>query len=338
MDSIKVTIVIPVYKVEKFISRCLQSILNQTMTKGVECLIIDDCSPDKSMDIVYDQLKKNKSDIEFRIIRNKQNMGIAYVRDLGIIESRGKYLTYIDSDDYCEPDTIEAMYALAEKEDAEMVIADYYVHTDELVTYHKQEVPASWEDRLRANLTDELKGFLWNKLIKKELYTKNKIRYFKNINFGEDFLIALQIFYYVKNVSHLNKACIHYMQDNLNSYSRNISKKSLEDIRKYEKIFLDFMQEKELKVKMQDEITFIRLRNLNQLIFKSKGKLQKEWTNPYKDLCIKDLIKNKSLIPSVYWRIALAAFICGSLPVYNIMRSFWCLLRNKQAKQFTFFQ
>lgn len=338
MNSIKVTIVIPVYKVEKFIARCLQSILNQTMTQGVECLIIDDCSPDKSMDIVYSLINQSSSNLIFRIIRNKQNMGIAYVRDLGIIESRGKYLTYIDSDDYCEPNTIEAMYTLAEKENAEMIIADYYVHTNNLITYHKQEVPSSWEDRLKANLSDELKGFLWNKLIKKDLYIKNNIRYVKNINFGEDFLISLQIFYYAQKVSHLNKACIHYMQDNLNSYSRNISKNSLEDIRKHEKIFLDFIQEKKLNEKMQDEITLIRLRNLIQLIFRSKGKLQKEWTYSYKDISIKDLIKNKSLLPSLYWRIALGAFICGALPIYNIMRFFWCLIRKSQAKQITIYQ
>ncbi|MBS6468261.1 MAG: glycosyltransferase family 2 protein [Bacteroides sp.] len=334
MVPIKISIVIPIYNVEKYVERCLNSVINQTMTEGVECLIIDDCSPDKSMDIVMDIIQRNRhSNMQFRILRNEQNKGIAYVRNLGIIESRGEYLTYLDSDDYCEPYTLEAMYNLAEKNNADMVIADYYVHSNSNIEYCKQSVPLNWIERFRANLSDDLKGFLWNKLVRKSLYINNNISYLAGINFGEDFLISLKLFYYSKNVSHLMKPCVHYMQDNLGSYSRSLSKRSLEDIIACEKELMDFLEERSLTQSVKDEVNMIRLRNLNQLIFRTTGKLQREWVLPYRNLGVSAISKNKNLIPSLYWRIALSCYFCGSLFLYNQMRSLWRLLRKKQSQR-----
>lgn len=339
MSPIKITIVIPIYNVEKYIARCLESVINQTMTEGVECLIINDCTPDNSMDIVQDMIRNCHCNITFRIIHNKQNRGIAYVRNLGIIESRGEYLTYLDGDDYCEHYTLEEMYNLAQKEKAEMVIADYYVHErNNIINYCHQAVPENWEERFKANLSDELKGFLWNKLIRKDFYIRNNINYIQNINFGEDFLIALQIFYYAKKVVHLNKGCVHYMQDNINSYSRSLSRKSLEDIIKCENILYNFLDKHSLTNLVKDEVELIQLRNLNQLIFRSSGNLQRKWTNPYKNMKLSTLIRHKSIIPGLYWKIAISFYIFGSLPLYNIMRNLWRFLRKEQAKRIPIYQ
>ena len=165
----KVSIIIPVYNVEKYISRCLNSVINQTMTEGVECIIIDDCTPDNSMDIIEQILKDYNGGIQFQIIHNKNNRGIAAVRNMGLLQAKGDYISYIDSDDYCEPNMIEEMYMLAIQKNADMVISDYYVHTSHQVSYIHQFVPNTWEECFRANLSDRLKGFLWNKLIKREL-------------------------------------------------------------------------------------------------------------------------------------------------------------------------
>lgn len=251
---------------------------------------------------------------------------------MGLLQAKGDYISYIDSDDYCEPNMIEEMYMLAMQKNADMVISDYYVHTSHQVSYIHQFVPNTWEECFRANLSDRLKGFLWNKLIKRELYFANNIFYKNGVNYGEDFLISLQLFYYAQKIVHIPQAFLHYMQDNLGSYSRAISRHSLENIRECEKYLYSFLEEKKILSRFSDEIDMIRLRNLIQLLFRTSGKLQSEWMEPYRDLKIKVVIKNKDLLPSLYWRTAVIFALMGMLPIYNGMRNIWRILRPEQAK------
>ena len=277
-------------------------------------------------------LKDYNGGIQFQIIHNKNNRGIAAVRNMGLLQAKGDYISYIDSDDYCEPNMIEEMYMLAMQKNADMVISDYYVHTSHQVSYIHQFVPNTWEECFRANLSDRLKGFLWNKLIKRELYFANNIFYKNGVNYGEDFLISLQLFYYAQKIVHIPQAFLHYMQDNLGSYSRAISRHSLENIRECEKYLYSFLEEKKILSRFSDEIDMIRLRNLIQLLFRTSGKLQSEWMEPYRDLKIKVVIKNKDLLPSLYWRTAVIFALMGMLPIYNGMRNIWRILRPEQAK------
>jgi len=145
-------------------------------------------------------------------------------------------------------------------------------------------------------------------------------------------LISLQLFYYAQKIVHIPQAFLHYMQDNLGSYSRAISRHSLENIRECEKYLYSFLEEKKILSRFSDEIDMIRLRNLIQLLFRSSGKLQFEWMEPYRDLKIKVVIKNKDLLPSLYWRIAVIFALMGMLPIYNGMRNIWRILRPEQAK------
>ena len=94
----EITVVMPVYKVEKYVSECLDSIINQTFD-CFECIIIDDCSPDNSMRLIEEKLAGYKGNISFRIVRNERNEGVSAARNKGIELSRGGYLFFIDSDD-----------------------------------------------------------------------------------------------------------------------------------------------------------------------------------------------------------------------------------------------
>ena len=91
----EITVVMPVYKVEKYVSECLDSIINQTFD-CFECIIIDDCSPDNSMRLIEEKLAGYKGNISFRIVRNERNEGVSAARNKGIELSRGGYLFFID--------------------------------------------------------------------------------------------------------------------------------------------------------------------------------------------------------------------------------------------------
>lgn len=334
----KISVIIPVYNVEKHVYRCIESIIKQTMTKDVECIIINDATPDRSIDIIKEVLLHYDGNISFRIINHETNKGLAAARETGMKYAKGDYVIHIDSDDFCEINMLKEMYNIAITNDADIVIADYWLQYKDHATYISQNIPSTNEEIFKANLEDKIKGYNWNKLIKKELYTKNNIKYIEGINYGEDFLIALQLFYYAKRVSHIPNAFLHYVQYNSNSYSQSLSRQSLENIIFCETYLINFLQERELLNKYKQQVDFIRLRNLCQLIFRSTGKLQKEWTKPYKNLKISTLKQNKELVPSLYWRIALSCFLCGSLSLYNAMRSTWRYLRRKQSKTIILYQ
>lgn len=102
-----ISVIIPVYNVERYVERCLLSIINQTYTESVECIVVNDCTPDNSMKIVEKLVADYKGSIQFKLLCHKHNRGLAAVRNTGINNAGGKYIVHVDSDDYCEPDMLE---------------------------------------------------------------------------------------------------------------------------------------------------------------------------------------------------------------------------------------
>ena len=120
----KISVLIPVYNVEKYVERCITSVLNQTMQEGVEVIIVNDCTPDRSMEIIREtlcvHLKKNGMTV--RIVEHKINRGSAAVRNTAMDYATGDYIIHIDSDDYVEPDLLEKMYSKAVERGSDIVI------------------------------------------------------------------------------------------------------------------------------------------------------------------------------------------------------------------------
>ena len=116
-----ISIIIPVYNVEKFIRQCLDSILSQSY-KNYEVILIDDKSKDSSLDIIREYEKKYSN---FFVIENKKNSGPGASRNKGIDKAKGEYIMFIDSDDYIEPNTLEDAFNAAKKYDADVVRYDF---------------------------------------------------------------------------------------------------------------------------------------------------------------------------------------------------------------------
>jgi glycosyltransferase involved in cell wall biosynthesis len=114
-----ISIIIPVYKVEKYLRRCLDSILAQTFT-NFECILVDDGSPDNCPYICDEYAKK---DNRITVI-HKENMGVAAARDSGLHKSVGKFIMYVDSDDWIEPNTLELLYKKQQETDADIVLGN----------------------------------------------------------------------------------------------------------------------------------------------------------------------------------------------------------------------
>ena len=120
----KVSVIVPIYKAEKYINRCIDSILAQTFTDW-ELLLIDDGSPDRSGEIC-DEYAEN--DPRIRVF-HKANGGVSSARQMGQEEAVGEYTIHVDPDDWVEPTMLEELYAKAEADDADMVICDFFLDT-----------------------------------------------------------------------------------------------------------------------------------------------------------------------------------------------------------------
>ena len=126
MEQPKVSVIIPVYGVEKYIEQCARSLFEQTMQEGIEFIFIDDCSPDRSIGILKEVLKEYPHrEPQVKIIRHSENQGSGGTRRTGVENATGEYVIHCDSDDWVEPDMYETLYRKAAKEDADIVGCDY---------------------------------------------------------------------------------------------------------------------------------------------------------------------------------------------------------------------
>lgn len=117
----KISVIVPVYNTEKYIKKCIRSIIEQTL-KEIEIIIVNDGSKDKSLEIIKDLMKQDR---RIKLI-NKENEGVSSARNSGIKMAKGKYIQFIDSDDWIEKEFLEKMYDFAEKENVDIVVSDYY--------------------------------------------------------------------------------------------------------------------------------------------------------------------------------------------------------------------
>ena len=117
---IKVSVIVPIYNVENYLKKCLDSIINQTL-KDIEIICINDCSTDSSKDIVLEYIQKDK---RIKLINHEENQGLGFARNTGFDNSSAEYISFIDSDDFISNDYIEHLYDTAVKYNADIVFTN----------------------------------------------------------------------------------------------------------------------------------------------------------------------------------------------------------------------
>lgn len=319
-----ISVIIPIYNVEAYIERCLLSVMNQTFTEGVECILVNDSTPDNSIKIAENLINKYKGNILFRIISHKYNRGIAASRNTGLYAATGTYILYIDSDDYIERTMLEEMYTKAINKQADIVIADYWESYPNNEIYQCQVVADTPKGCLPLIADKKIKAALWFKFVKRDLYIHHNLSFIEGKNYGEDVRMSFLLFYYAKSVTHIPQAFVHYIKYNSTSYSYHFSKKNqedsvanLNDLVSLLKNMNDFEQYKSSLYKMEMDLKF-------KLLLYSKGELQKKWNKLYKDAYIK--VFDTDL--SIFWKIAFIGTYFNLLCWFNLFRRIGRIIRK----------
>ena len=213
-----VSILVPVYGVEKYIERCARSIFEQTY-RNLDIVFVDDCTPDKSIEIlkrVLDDYPERKA--QTRIIRHAHNRGLSAARNTAVAAATGTFLTHVDSDDWIELNAVEELVKKQIETEAEIVTADF--------TIWKKDGKESfvWPDMdkdeyLKALLTNSCKSYIWGRLIKRALYIDNGISTKEGCNFQEDWQVLPRLAYNSLSIYLVHRQLYNYNLMNEHSFS-----------------------------------------------------------------------------------------------------------------------
>ncbi len=220
----KVSVIVPIYGVEKYIERCARSLFEQTLD-DIEYIFIDDCTKDASIKVLKSVLQEYpKRMLQTKIVTMPTNCGLAAVRRHGIQLASGDYIIHCDSDDWVDVNMYKSMYEKAIASNSDIVICDFF-STDGI---HHNPIKACYETSYDKAILKMLQGKgYWstcNKLISSKLY--EKIEYYPKANTGEDMVLIIQLMYYSCKISYIPCPFYYYMI-NESSIIRSKSKESI---------------------------------------------------------------------------------------------------------------
>lgn len=224
-----ISIIIPVYHVEQYIEDCLKSVVSQSYKGTFECILIDDCGTDASIEIAKHFINQYKGRVLFRILHHEKNQGQSAARNTGINAASGDYLLFLDSDDLLTPDCLETLTALAEGQ--KDVVCGAYESFDGYLYYwsdvYKLDNFTSNDNHEIVNLytSGKLYPMPWNKLVKKELITRDGI-YFKEGVIHEDDLWNLMVANHAQSFKSINKTTYYYRIRNNSTMTATSKRKS----------------------------------------------------------------------------------------------------------------
>lgn len=235
----KISVVIPVYKVEKYIGRCVRSLMEQTF-RDIEFLFVDDASPDRSMDIVREIVSSYNRDVRF--LKHAANKGLPSARNTGLGAATGDFIYHCDSDDWLEPAMLEKLSGAAVANDADFVYCDFYLSFAGSERYMPTpDYGSSIEALEKGFLAGQMKYNVWNKLVKRSLYLDNGICSPEEHCKGGEDLMMVKVLRMSKKCVRVPEALYHYNRANENAITKTRSKRHFDDIKANADDALDFL-------------------------------------------------------------------------------------------------
>lgn len=289
----KVSVIVPVYGVEKYIERCARSLFEQTLD-DIEYIFVDDCTPDRSIDILKAlieeyRLRFAEMNYTVRIERMPTNSGLPAVRRHGIQLATGDYIIHCDSDDWVDRDMYRLMYEKAVEDGAEAVICDYYIANE---TEEKSVIGVRGLSKqliIADILSDKIAGSVWNKMFARKLYD-NGITYPQG-NMAEDVVLSIQLLFWANKISYVNQPLYFYF-NNICSITKSRSKeKAISNFNAATdnaQLVLDFLKKNNVSDKLKNEINYFKYREkafLNP--FLKDYELYKKWKNVFPEVNFK---------------------------------------------------
>ncbi len=219
-QNVKVSILVPFYNVENYVGRCVESLFTQTY-KNIEYIFVNDCTPDRSMDVIYNYMQEYGVTDKCKMIVHTNNQGISASRNDCLDNMTGDYFLFIDSDDYIDNDMVELLVEAATKENADISGCGYIEEYADHSVEHPQKYTNDHNEMMRAITLLTIKGVMWKLLVRSSIVTEHKdeVRFIPDRNMVDDYLFCCQIFYYAQRFVGVNRCMYHWIQYNPNNYT-----------------------------------------------------------------------------------------------------------------------
>ena len=265
--SCSISLIVPVYNVEKYLARCLESLLNQTY-KDIEIICINDGSTDSS----YEILKEYSAKDARIVILNQSNQGISIARNNGLKIATGEYIGYVDSDDWLELDFCEKLYNAVKKYDADVAVGGIVKTSDkyqnQLLSFQEEKVYDSIHDKfIVCDVPD--KSYVWNKIYRKSKLVEHDINFIPNVIY-EDIVFTPKVLYYTDKLVTVPDTNYYYFRHH-KTLVRIKNKKAKSDFMYSKKIIKAFLAEHGIDIEQYSTKTK-KYRILGLTLYKVKKK------------------------------------------------------------------
>ena len=302
----KLSIIVPVYNVEKYLPKCLESLIKQTL-KDIEIICVNDGSMDNSLAILKEFASK---DSRIRIIDN-QHQGVAKTRNTGIEQSTGEYIGFVDSDDYIDIDFFEKLYNSATKSNSDIAIASILKHKNFFNIYNakytKEETAITIQDKIK--LCEDKKHFFfyaWNKIYHSGFIKENNIK-FSEGQIYEDVMFAIKALYYSNKIISVYGTKYHYIEheNSLTKYKDKTGEKEHDLIKAYSEL-QEFCNSKNIEI--PERLNYYAKKNFGFIFNLYEGKYQKkiQFLNLFTVATITDFSETRNLITILGFKIKIA--------------------------------
>ena len=221
----KVSVIVPIYKVEKYIRKCAIHLLEQTID-SIEIIFIDDCGQDKSMDILLETIKKYpQRRNSVKVYRNKNNIGLVANRQKGIRLATGEYITHCDSDDWVDKNLYESLYNKAKETNSDVAVCPFiWENTDSSVIMPLPQLPDTCQELLKNWYRICCGMNHCNKIVKRSIVAEHDIVPYDNTGAWEDASFMFRAFYYMGGITQIDNAFYHYNRTNINATTFSVSR------------------------------------------------------------------------------------------------------------------
>ncbi len=235
-----VSILVPVYGVEKFIEKCAVSLFEQTYPE-IEYVFVDDCTPDDSIKVLRGIIEKyplRKQNVH--IVEHRNNRGLAAARNTAIDFAHGKYIMHVDSDDYLDLKTVEkAVYEIKKDNSDAVMFGMNHVFKNKSIVQHIS-IPVGITEYVNKLIRRECVVCICGALFCRSLYLDHGVKAVEGLNMGEDYATKPRLMYYAKKVSYIDEPLYNYVHYNTGSYTGEFSVKSMNNQIESIRVLSDF--------------------------------------------------------------------------------------------------
>lgn len=305
MAEIKVSVIIPIYGVERYIERCARSLLEQSMQNDIEFIFVNDSTPDRSIEILQNTIREYPERREqVSILTHPERKGLAAARKTGVRKARGEYIVHCDSDDWAEPDMYRLMYEEAKRTDADIVGCDYIIEYEDHAETIKQDFKDTERNRLIDMLEGEFRPVLWLRMFRRSFY-KTFGMDIPDITRDEDFPVSFVAHSLSSQVGYVGRPLYHYNRTNPGSITILTSERDYNDavaMWSYVKKYVDSRpMDQEVVSALYRQL--FRIRNMT-LRYKEIYDPER-WRSLWPDLKLRDCMNLKSKILVITARMKL---------------------------------